>query len=251
MNLVLTLRGRGIEWAIDNIILTKEQAEAQGRHQRDLLRVRLCDWNSVPAGQTPAKLEKCYLNQSDVKVDRLLALAVRDLLPDHPIRREYLNSKGNTPVTIDPDSLGEGLGPCVHTALRKLMDSQESIIQWNAIHHLLPEDWSHALRLIREEVQAVLDKAKTKNRPPLQREVGVAIQTAMTERFNEIFYRDDGRAERARTDIQRFALKSFGAANKLTAVEDFVFGWGGYLCQDAEKQIEKSSDQSPSNSPSS
>ena len=140
MQLINTLRGRGIEWAIDNIILTKEEAEAQDRYQRDLLRVRLCDWNSVPAGQTPPTLEKCYLNQGGAQVNRLLALAVRDLLPNHPIRREYLDSKGNTPVTINPESLGEGLGSCVHTALRKLIDTQESIIQWNAIHHLLPED---------------------------------------------------------------------------------------------------------------
>lgn len=238
MNLPVDLRKAGVEWAVDSVVANIENERNPGTYTaKTNLRVRFCDWNSVPAGQTPPTLEKLYMATGEFSVEKMLALGMRDLLPAHPIRRAYLDSVGNTPVTIDKETLANSLAECIHVAMRKCMDSKQSAIQWNAVHHLLPEDWSHALRLIRSSVENEIARCEQKGAPLLRRNVGMAIKSAMTEQVEEIYYRDvesQGLIVK-RTPVQEFALRCFAAANSLTDDGDWTFGWTSYLCKDAEQ----------------
>jgi hypothetical protein len=243
VNLSFELRKAGIEWSIDQLILQEESQRYPGKfNEISRTRVRFADWNTVEkdSGQVPVTLEKLYHPSQEFAVQKYLALGLRDLLPKHPIRREYLYSVGNTPVTISPEHLGESLGEIIHVQLRKCMDSKESSIQHNGIQHLLPADWGHMLRLIRECVTELQDEAKEKRRPLLRREVGMVIKNAMTERMKDVQHRDfeKNRKSPKRTALQEFALRSVEAMSWLTDDDDWTFGWTSYLCEDVEDVVQ-------------
>jgi hypothetical protein len=241
MNLSLELRKADIEWAIDQLILKEESQRLPGKfHDVSRTRLRMVDWSTVDkdSGQVPVTLEKLYHPREEFTVQKYLALGLRDLLPKHPIRRQYLDSVGNTPVTIDPEHLGESLGEVIHVQLRKYIDTKESVIQWNGINHLLPADWTHMIRLIRKAVTDLQDEVKEKGSKLLRREVGMAIKNAMTEQMEDVKHRDFEKNHKSpkRTDLQEFALKSVEAANWLTDDSDWTFGWTSYLCEDVAEE---------------
>lgn len=56
------------------------------------------------------------------------------------------------------DDLGEG----IHTSLRKVADSRQSIVAWNAIAAMPPDDWARAVDWVRliilERILAIVEK---------------------------------------------------------------------------------------------
>lgn len=254
MNLANELCSAGIQWSIRRV----SSADAFAYEMRDkydprdgslvTLTYTLIRPDSIASGpRAPQCRAKRYRSDSSTRVNTLLAYALRDLMPEHPFRREYLDAIGNTHVTIDPQFLGESeeclgsLAHIIHVQLRKCVDSKQSVIQWNAVHHLLQADWDHILKNIRSEVtqlQAGIQKkvASGKRAFLLRRDVGLAIRNAMTEKMREVTHRDfdKNNASPERTELQKFALLTFESANWLTEEEDWVFGWTGFLCEDAE-----------------
>ena len=247
MDIGRELRQNGIEWAIDVVTIeVPSQIEGRPPHKAQRYRVRFADWNSSKenwCSAVPATLEVLYQSttspDSPDGLEVLLARAMRDLIPEHPVRRAYLDHHGNVPVVVLDNALGESLGECIHTQMRKCLDGPDSIIQWQGVHHLLAEDWSQMLELIREEVGKVQRLAKSRNRLPRRREIGMAIRCAMVERMEEVHNRGACEANRykrpKRTHLQEFALAAFAAACKTTNTIDWVWGWTSYLCEEPKE----------------
>jgi len=253
MDLANELRKAKIKWSIDQVIREKPSRHEPGVVRRSLAaRVRLTDLEAPwPSGaDEPPIMEAFYsTGGDDASMQKLLSLAIRDLMPQHPLRRAYLDSVGNTPVTIKSEHLNDNLGEIIHVQMRKCLQGPASVIQWNGVHHLLPADWSQMLELIREEVRLAQEEANPAQ-GLLRRNVGMAIKKAMTERMDDVIYRLTPKGDRVkRTDIQEYALKSIHAANSLTEDPDWVFGWTAYLCDDApapEKKSEEDATPEPS-----
>ncbi len=243
MDLARALHDAKIEFAIDQLVIEKPSDYEPGKINKMLrTRIRFADFGSVAKGETPPTLEHFLPPDSNVTLQKLLALGLKKLLPEHPIRRRYLDSVGNTPVTIDPKHLDQGMvSELIHTQLRKCIDSKEGIIQWNAIHHLMPEDWGQITGLIKGAVEEEIERCETKGVPLLRRNVGMKIKEAMTEGIRKVEHREHVRASegvemvkgyKERSGVQEFALRAFRAANQLTPDEDWAFGWTAFLCEE-------------------
>lgn len=228
MSLSIKLKSAGIAWCIDPVeIDVPSRRYPDVVHKGERIRVRLTDG----AAADPVTLTELFPAQYDSRdVEELLARAMRNQLPQHPAFLSWLAKMGHCPVTIRPDLLGDGLGECLHTALRKAVDGPQSVIQWNAICNLLPEDWSQLLAMTREEIEkARVVGAASKAKALTRYAVGLAIHEAFAERVGEVSV-----IERKRTDIQMLSLLMLEAACKLTDKQDFVWGWTAYLCEESK-----------------
>jgi hypothetical protein len=197
------------------------------------LRVRIIDEAVTPA-QTHEHLLEGYLAPDSL--ERIVAIAMRKVLPRHPAFRDWLDSKGNVRVDIADTSI-EYCGEALHTAMRKLCDSPQSSLQWNAVHHMHPDDWSTLLAKTRELLIKL--KAESKNGQPLRRDVGLALKELWREAPGELYgtYRSgrtaEGKKAHARTDLEKFALLTMAQSCACTEDDEFTWGWTGYLCTEA------------------
>ncbi len=146
-------------------------------------------------------------------------------------------------MKISESLLGDHLAECLHTALRKLVQSKESNIQWNAIRYLRRDDWCQMLDLVREEIRLVMkDVTEGKRKVLLRRDVGQAIKRALVDRADEVTHRGFETTHRnpRRTDVETFALICMQSACSLTDNSDWTFGWTGYLCEEADEAATES-----------
>lgn len=253
MRLTVELRKAGIEWCVDLIHVPQPSTRYPGvTHQVPKLRVRLANVAEAQAAGTEAVTHELLLTyfDGDLQIEQVLAKALREHFPRHPLFRAWLDSHGNVETVLTPGGL-ENLGELIHTALRKMCDGPQSTILWNTQHHLLHADWSHFLDLIREEITKLVsrvDAAKQAGRKArlLRRDVGMAIKRAMIERFDEVHGRGFEKNHKLpkRTDVQEYALRTWNAACRLTEDSEWTYGWTGYLCEDApEPETQEPNDQ--------
>lgn len=240
MTLATELRKANIDWCIDLVYINEPSVrypEKQNRVQK--LRIRLADMSVESSESAPVTMETLIqAERTDRDIEHLLALAMRRNMPDHPVFQTWLKSRGHEPVTIRPDLLGESLGECIHTALRKCVDTHESCIQYQSIHQLAGADWLQLLEMTRENIRALMKKVEIGTLPSLQRyDVGLAIKNAFADRADEVTHREDPKTRRPvkRADAESFALMSLTMACKITDDQDFVWGWTSYLCEYASE----------------
>ena len=241
MALAFNLKKANIQWDIDAIEVDVPSVRHVGViHRGRRIRVRLTDLND----QNSDRQSLVYLSKSDdeaLNVESLLALALKENMPDHPVFLAWRKQHGHEPVNITQEDLTiANLGAGLHTALRKATDSQQSIIQWNAINHLLDEDWHHLLMIICEEITKKIERVNTGKTSRLTRyQVGMAIKKACCTRFEDVSHRYDTQLDCfvERTDLQKFALQSFEVSCKITEDQDFVWAWTAYICREATESI--------------
>lgn len=235
MTLATELRKAGVHWTIDLVNVPQLSTRYPGVvHQ--VTRTRICVTGVLPptTDDSPQKSAEILLSSArDWTLDELLAFAMRTLAPKHGAYQGWLASKGHRPAKVRLDLLDESIGECIHSALRKLCDGPLSAIQWNAIRHLLPADWSQLLEMAREEIRNVTaERINAGKAGPSHYDIGMAIKRAFVDRFDEVTHRGwegvDKKPER--TELQAFALLSLHMANKEADDQDFVWGWAGYLC---------------------
>lgn len=233
MTLLSELRQHQVSWQVDRVDVpsTRNPANLIGH-----VRVQLFD-NGGAKPQTHELLLQGYLASDSL--ERLLASALRKHLPKHPAYRAWLDSKGNVPVKMSDESI-ECVGEALHTAMRKLADSPESAIQWNAVHHLARDDWSALLEATRV---ALREHQKTAKRL-LRRDIGLLLKEVWTEKSEELRY-SVPQAEDKRTDLQKFALLALHLACKSTDDDEWVWSWTGYLCEDADADQSKGEQAEP------
>jgi hypothetical protein len=234
MNILNALKQAQVDWDICPVEVTQPSRRTPGASfMVSQVRVRLTQADGYSVEE--------LVPQSDgsMSITELLLTALRNKLPNHPVFQKWLESRGHVPVVLTPDSLGEGLGECLHVALRKAVDTPESVVQWNAVHHLAPEDWSTILRLVREEVSQVQSERNAAGKALHRYHVGCAIRKALTERLREA-RRQEGvepRSVRQRTGSEVFAMRAFEASCASTDLQDYVWGWTYFLCNEVPSQV--------------
>lgn len=234
MSLALALKKAGIHWTLDLVeVPTPSNRYPDVTHQVPFVRVQLLD-NSSPSNPVTYE-EVLYPGSTDLTVERALSFVLRHKLPDHPVFKAWLESKGQVPVVLIESNLGENLGECIHTAVRKRVDSPESAIQWNAINHLLPGDWAQLLEYLRFEIRELQGQVKANALPHLTRyAIGEAIQKVFSDSTGSVERRINPKTKLPvqRTDLEKFALMTLKTTCQATDLQDFVWGWAAFLCKD-------------------
>ena len=173
-----------------------------------------------------------YRLDVDMTLEHMVAVQLKKHFKDNAVLHEWLDSKGNVPVELEAHAL-ESIGECMHTALRKLADSKQSVITWNALHHLHSADriafWTEAQRVV-----SVAFEAK---KPPTRRDLAKALQEALVKMANERRYapiKDDDGDDVKRKALQEFSLLMLGTGCEMTELDEWMYGWLGYVVKDVE-----------------
>lgn len=224
MNLLHEIAKTGYTWTIANA-LQVDVVDEKRKRLSILLTVKDASGQSA---------EMHFPIHTDLTLERMVAVLMKKHFQKEPALRAWLDSKGNVPckLTLTDEQLGEEVGYAVHVALRKLADSKQSVITWNAIHHLAPEDrgflWKTCETILREQVLA-------KTKAPTRRNVATAFRDALTEALNNRRYeqlKDERGREVKRSEAEAFALLMLIAGVELTDIEEWMWGWLGYVLED-------------------
>lgn len=221
MSLLRTLANTPLRWSLTmGEIVSKRTGAAVPRL---LLTV-------VPApGAEPVVLH--FRQEAGHTPEAMLAMYLAEHEPSNPALAIWRKSRGETPVELEPYALAN-LGEAMHTALRKLADSKQSVITWNALHHVHPDDrvvvWGAA--------EKVLSAAFATGEPVLRRDLAATLRNAVVDALDvrggaEPVTNRHGRLE-ARTDAQKFALRMLQAGCEMTELEEWMWGWLGYVVKD-------------------
>lgn len=185
------------------------------------VRVRLNDRTAAARGDSNASSEMTVVSLP-AEVQGLIERAVRLGMPDHPAYLTWLRMRENAPVEVPDECLGEALSACLLDSIRSrsihnnpATGSYQAGLQESAQKQMLPADWDHFVRLVREEVTNMRKRADADagGPRPLQRvDVGMAIRCALIERADEVRCRVG--ASEQRDVSQRFALFTFTNASR-------------------------------------
>ena len=223
MNLLQALAKTPLTWTLEK---SSTPYEANPKHTVQTVLV------TVVPEPGAAPLTRHFRVETGLSTEQLVVTLLKEKLPTHPVLREWLNSKGNVPVRLTIDEAAfEYIGEPMHTALRKLADSKASVITWNALHHMHSNDraalWTAAADVVKS---AFLHK-----RPPTRRSLAKALQERVIEVLDDqagkTLKDDDGR-EFKRKDSETFALRMMHTGCEMTDIEEWMWGWLGYVIED-------------------
>jgi len=176
-----------------------------------------------------------FLPEARFTPDAMLAAFLAKHDPENPVLKQWHDSRGEMPVELEPYALEE-LGGVMHTALRKLADSKQSVITWNALHHVHPDDrirvWDAARDVLTEEFGAGAPVIRRALAMALRDRIIRALDDAVLERVTD----SDGKPEE-RTTAQEFALRMLSAGCEMTELEEWMWGWLGYVVKDAKTTL--------------
>lgn len=232
IQLLKDLKAAGIVWNVRH-----EVTERQGR-QRVIKESVLLVSMTVPSEEGPVTYEEPMQLNWDCSLDAALAMVMRKHLKGSPIYRAWLEGHGNVPVQLVAGVL-ECVPEAVHTALRKLATGPTSWISYNAIHQLHSYDrgllWQSIESLLREEfgdAQKVVMRRKLATQ--LTQAVRKTLEDALSARLEDLEIPGrPGRRYAARTAEERFALLAMISAAELTDMNEWMYGWLGFLVKDA------------------
>jgi hypothetical protein len=181
-------------------------------------------------GVEPVSMD--FLPETRFTPDTMLAAFLAKHDPKNPVLKQWRDSRGEMPVELEPFAL-EQLGSAMHTGLRKLADSKQSVITWNALHHVHPDDrikvWDTARDVLTEEFGT--------GAPVIRRALAMTLRDRVIRALDEASLESvtdrDGKAE-ARTDAQTFALRMLSAGCEMTELEEWMWSWLGYVVKDAQ-----------------
>lgn len=182
-------------------------------------------------------LTRHYRADTKLSAEHMVSGLLKEKLPAHPVLREWLDSKGNVPVklVLSEEDL-KYIGSPMHTALRKLADSKQSVITWNSLHHMHPDD-----RVALWEAAAdVVKTAFSGKNLPTRRNLAKALQERVLQVLDERRYvreltDDEGRLVQ-RKDSETYALHMMHAGCELTEMDEWMWGWLGYVVEDADEE---------------
>jgi hypothetical protein len=176
-----------------------------------------------------------FLPEARFSPDAMLAAFLAKHDPESPALKQWNDSRGEIPVELEPHAL-EQLGGVMHTALRKLADSKQSVITWNALHQVHPDDrikvWDTARDVLTEEFGTGTPVIRRALAMTLRDRIIRALDDAAMERVTD----SDGKPE-DRTDAQTFALRMLIAGCELTELDEWMWGWLGYVVKDAKPAL--------------
>lgn len=255
IELVHNMKAEGIDWFVTRTEMP--QFPSDPSRKVSAIRVTL----KTTQGGQEVEFEKSFHLHWEFSLEQMLASALKEHLPQSTARRRYLDAHGNVPVRLQPNAL-ECLPEAVHTALRKLADGPSSVLTWNAIHHIHPYDRGVLWETIGSVVKNAFSKSQEMGKPVLRRALATNVCQAVQKALKECHYvrpesaRDSAgkpllnyndRPFEARTDEQRFALLTLISGVELTDIEEWMYGWLGYVVEDspAEAPAPVTSPQEP------
>jgi hypothetical protein len=218
MNLVSDLARMGCVWYLE----TTELQVGDGRKQSQVLRLIL------RPGQHGASVARLFASDCDLSIDEMLVATLKEHLPSHPALQAWYATKGHVPVELESGAL-EALDGCILASLQSQVNSRQSVITWNALHLLHPDD-RHA---VYREIALVLRVAFSSGKAPTRFAVATVLRDALVALLQKR-RREAGRnlAPIERDTTQEFALRMLSAGCELTGIEEWMHGWLAYIVRD-------------------
>jgi hypothetical protein len=165
--------------------------------------------------------------------ESMMALLMKEHMPKDPVLRKWLDSKGNVPVELEHGAI-ENVAECMHTALRKLADSKQSCITWNALHHMHFSDRTVLWNAVRQ----VLTEAYAPGKPVTRRHLGTMLRDKVIAITDELRYKDEVQDDAGdtvkRKKLETFSLLMLHLGCEMTELEEWMWGWLGYVVKDVE-----------------
>jgi hypothetical protein len=202
-----------------------------------------CQWKIEPAGSgrvTVSLRESArgpfvtreFSTHREVTVENLLSTTLRRDLPLAPAYLAWRASCGAVPARF-AKGIEDWFAEAVHTGLRKLADTKQSVLTWNAIHHLATGDriklWT--------TISAVVEEAKAEDPTPTRLQVAQSLKERVCKTLRNL--RDEvlenpGEISCKRSQSEDFALLMLETGCELTSIEEWMSGWLGYLWADED-----------------
>ena len=171
---------------------------------------------------------------SSLTPEGMMALVLKKIDPKNPVLLQWLETKGNSPVALEPDIL-DNVSECMHTALRKLADSKVSRITWHSLHHM-----HHADRVaLWDGVRQVLTDAFAPGTPVTRRALAKALRDKVIAVTDECRFKTevpDSEGEMVkRKKLEEYSLLMMYTGCELTDLEEWMWSWLGYVVTDVEQ----------------
>jgi hypothetical protein len=224
MNLVGELARTGAVWCLEPVDYTVHQG------RRRPARVMQLRFRAGPHIHVP--ITKIFASDSDLSIETMLVATLREHVPSHPVLHAWYSAKGYIAVELEPHAR-DTVDGCVRAALRSQVDSKQSVLTWNALHLLHPEDASAVWDEIGLVLQAAFADGKKPLRRALAKQVSEAIVTLLQKR-RRMGTPDTTTAGVLRDELQEYALLNLLAGCELTSIEEWMWGWLGFLVKDTE-----------------
>lgn len=230
MNIIQELHKRGITWNI---------GPAVAKAHATSLTEKLCRQVTVtfPEGEPVTKNFVAYAG--DPTVQSLLVQTIRGDERVADLMRAWFDTHGNVPVAMVDRLIEDQMIPeLMHVALRKLADSKQSSINWNALHQFRSEDRIAFWTMV-EKVLVDSFKSREGKKPPTRRQVAIELRQGVLDHFSAMSYSHFENASGRRVEresSERFALIAFHCACELTEMSEWMWAWLGYALKDLERE---------------
>ena len=218
MNVVSELARMGCVWYLE----TTELPAGDGRKQGQVLRLILRH------GKQGTPVARFFPSDSELSVEEMLVATLKEHLPAHPVLHAWHATKGHVPVELESGAL-ESLDGRIRASLQSQVNSRQSVITWNSLHLLHPED----VHAVYREIALILRVAFSSDRAPTR----IAVATVMRDALVALLQKRRREAGRKTALIQRdttqeLALRVLSAGCELTTIEEWMYGWLGYIVRD-------------------
>lgn len=228
MNLLHALAQTPLKWTLEK---STKPSKVDPSRSSPSIRLKV-----VPKPGVKTLEHQFLLGHSDMSIEHMLVVLLKRELPHLPVLCEWLDSKGNVPVklAIDPKAF-DYIGEPMHTALRKLADSDASVITWNSLHHMHGDDRAALWTGVAELVKSAFAARPTLTRRQLAQALRLRVLEVLEQRrFAELT--DDKGREVKRLASEDYALRMMHTGCKLTDLDEWMWGWLGYIVEDVEEE---------------
>lgn len=235
IKLLKDMRAEGFVWSVEPS--SQQRDGVRGPQTVETILVRVTSHADTP----PSVFEEHFIPSWDYSLEQMLSSVLRRHFVRSRSYVRWLESHGNVPVELVGGVL-ENIPEAVHTALRKLADSKQSVLTWNAIHKLHPFDRSHLWAAIESVLRTTMGSGVTVTRRILAQLLRDRVKEALetSRRFdprNSIC--GNSRALRSRDESETFALLVMQAGVDLTGVEEWMYGWLGYVVNECPTDLQQ------------
>lgn len=158
----------------------------------------------------------------------------------HPLYTQWLKQRGNHPTQL-VDGVLECLPEAIHTAMRKLCDSSQSVITWSAMYVLHAKDAKAFYASCKAFFEKMMPQGTHENRRNLAIDFRAHVLAFLDDHIGEVRVQERKR-ESAGAHERLFALTALCAAFKLTDIDEWSWGVLGYVLEDVPA-VEESAEQ--------
>lgn len=219
MNLSHTLLSTPLTWSVT-------KGESLSKRTGKLIPVVTMTVVVTPGAEPVSKHFSSYAPPT---IDDMLAAVLAKYDPNNPGYLKWLQARGELPVELEPGVM-ECLGEAMHRGLRKLADSKQSAITWNALHRIHPNDRG----TVWKTAQEVLEKAFATGEPVTRRDLACELRGAIENVLDLADVARPGNVDGAsRTSEQHYALQTLLLGCQMTDIDEWMWSWLGYVVKEA------------------